>query len=273
MKISEPVKRSREVSLNMGPKKQDKKPKISDVDKEKEMEERAQALMDDIYEAKVVDQTECAKVQLFLTFNSRKQMKDLNKKVDDFQGAYEQKVGEIDGRLDELEKRQRELEILAVAKDLIARNIPIHNDVNVNENGRETNVQTMAQVESFFTSINLTLQPFEFPECHRMPVRDPKPGEAIKAPIILLRFNSIKNIRQLFQCLATEGAKACFDNVNISNSIPPILRDDHSRASRKAFEIRKKGKGFRTKVELDKEGNIKLFTKSKGAKVWASIPF
>ena len=41
MKISEPVKRSREVSLNMGNprnpnKNQDKKPKISDVDKEKE---------------------------------------------------------------------------------------------------------------------------------------------------------------------------------------------------------------------------------------------
>ena len=193
MRLSDPIKRTRETSTMAGAKGKDgadggaipKKPKvtITDPEKEKEMDARAEVLMAAIYDGKPFDATEASKVQLFLSFNTKK-------KLTNFHEEYEAKIEDIENRLDDLERKNRELEMMMVQKDLIVRNIPIHNAVL--ENSKESNEQTIHQMTSFFNSINLILAPHEFPECYRTPEKPALEGRAKKVPIIILRFNSIE---------------------------------------------------------------------------------
>ena len=163
----------------MGPKNPNKKTKVTDEEKEKEMIARSEALLTDIYENKTVDPTECAKAQLFLSFNCKAQISQLDKRFEDFKESYDDKVEEIEGRLDEIELRNRELEILLVTKDIVLRKIPLHKDA---QNSNESNEQTKEQLQNFFDSMKFQLQPFEFPECHRLPSKNDKPGDQEKRP-------------------------------------------------------------------------------------------
>ena len=245
--------------------------KVTDEDKEKEMTARAQALLNDIYDNKEVDPQECAKAQLFLGFNCRAHIKSLNDSLNEFRETYDDKIEEIDQRLDELEMRNRELEMLLVSKDLIVRKLPLHEDA---QNDKETNAETIHQLDKFFKAIKFDLQPFEFPECHRMPAKKDIPDDQKKAPIVLLRFPFYKHVRMFFQCLANESAKTEYKNINVENSIPKSLKLDYDRANAKAFELRKSKKNWKTKIEISKSGAITLSTRMKGfGKTWSTVPF
>ena len=141
----------------------------------------------------------------------------------------------------------------------------------------QSNEQTIHQMTSFFNSINLILAPHEFPECYRTPEKPALEGRAKKVPIIILRFNSIGNMRKLFTCMAVEGVKPCFPNVNFANSIPKSLQESYQKASKKSYEIRsskREPNKPKTKIEIDKQtGEIKLYVKSKGAKLWKNQAF
>ena len=249
--------------------------KVTDEAKEKEMTARAKALLDDIYEDKEVDPIECAKAQLFLGFNSRAKITNLDKEFNKFKDSYELKIDEIDDkfesieeRLTNLELRNIELELMAVARELVVRKLPLHSDATEE---KETRDQTFQQLDTFFKAIKLDLQPYEFPEFHRLPPKKDIPVDQKKPPIVLIRFPFIKHVRMFFKCLAMESSKTQFKEVSVENAVPKALRVPYDAANKKGKELR--DSGWQTKVEIAKSGKVILSTKKKGSKIWATVPY
>ena len=85
----------------------------------------AETLLTDIFSGKTLDDSEVSKALLFLIFN-------LRSKIESFKTNYDNKFSSLEKRIQVLESRNAKLEMNVIARDLIFRKVPLHEDATDN---------------------------------------------------------------------------------------------------------------------------------------------
>ena len=248
-----------------GPGRPPKKVVESDSDSEGEQDRQKAAAK--IYKAikngRNVDQTAAANA-VFLSLHAEngkakmplieKKIEGLETAIDEIEDASKKQAKKIKSNSDQLLWTQ----ITVYEKKLLFRNLPLHHEVK--PGGNETVVQTLQVVKDLFDAMAVDYR--HLPDCFRFSVPKNKKFDKNKIPLVSATFISGQSIGAFFDAINKIKNNDKYELFRAEKDIPPLLREEHSKAQGVAYELRDKKK-WKTKVLIVK-AQIKLFYAEKG---------
>ena len=185
---------------------------------------------------------------------------------------------EIEGKIDDLTSRvessDKFAENLGDSLDDVKHDVKV-NEIQLNENkvickkiklhsGAKDFHETREQTRMVLSKLleNVDMADWSVKECFRIYPNAKEPGitdDMKNHPLLIVQFHGSFQLSKFMGKLSTLKKIKGYENLVVDPWVPLCMKDEHSKAAKKAFEIRKKGK--KTMIIISKKAEVVLLAR------------
>ena len=224
-----------------------------------------------------IDTNQIFKVLILQMLRLEKEFKridSLESKMNDLEGRVDEIDTEIDNITSKVDSIDTIVESFKDSNDDIKHQIKLQ-EINLNENkiiirklGLEKQAkkfhETKDQTKSVLTNLmkNANMDTNDVKECFRIYPDQNDPGittDMKKNPPLVIQFKGSFEFSNFMKKLSLIKKVRDFEKIVVDQWVPSQMKEIHDKASKKAYELRKKGK--KTKIVISRKGEVLLFSK------------